>query len=165
MFKIGFVGLDTTGQKIASHIMERKGYPVMGYDDHEENRELFHCNGGVAVEDPNIIYENCNLILLRFSDAQVLTKSIENILGTKRQGLTIINVSPIAHTKTHEIRKEVKKLQIALLDVSIPEIGLTETADLNTLSVRGEKIDYEKMAGFMNSIGEYFIYDGLIQDN
>jgi len=164
MFKIGFVGLDTIGQKMASHIMEKKGHPVMGYDDHEENRELFHCNGGVAVEDPFIIYENCNLILLKFSDTQILTKSIENILETKRRGLTIINFSKIAPTKTKEIKDKAKKLQIALFDVNIPEIGLTETLDFNRMSVRGEKTDYEKMTGFMKSIGKYFIYDGLIQD-
>lgn len=164
MFKIGFVGLDKTGQRIVSHVMETKGHPVMGYDDQKENRELFHRNGGIAVEDPYIIYENCNLIILRLTDAHILTESIENILETNRQGLTIINISPITPREITEIKNKCLQLQTALLDVTIPEVGLTETFDLDTLLVRGEKIDYDKMTGFMNSIGKSLVYGGLIQD-
>ncbi len=162
MLKIGFVGLDSTGQKIVSHIMEKKGHPIMGYDIQERNREIFHENGGISVEDPDIIYENCDLILLRQPNALMVTKCIEDVLDTMRHGLTIINISSTFPMKMTELKIKLKSYNISYLNA--PVVDIQEGGDdfPELIGMYGEKEDFEKIEDFMRKTLTNVTYLGLM---
>ena len=163
--KIGFVGLDPTGQLIVTHIMGKKGHPIMGYDPHEDNRDIFHENGGISVEDPNIIYENCDLIMLRQSDASQVAKCINDVLETGRSSLTIIDLSPFQPKRSTEYNDKLKTHDIAVLKAPIPDTTEGEPCSPEPIGVYGEKSDFERHKDFISHALTNVTYLGLLEES
>lgn len=163
--KIGFVGLDPTGQLIVTHIMGKKGHAIMGYDPHEENRDIFHDNGGIPVDDPNIIYENCDLIMLRQSEASQVAMCISDVLETGRSSLTIIDLSPFQSKRTTEYKDRLKKHDITVLTAPIPDPPQGESCSPEPIGVYGEKSDFEKHKDFMSHALTNVTYLGLLEES
>lgn len=162
MRKIGFVGLDATGQKIAVQMMKENGRPLMGYDEKMENRTHFDVDGGIAVEDPHIIYENCDLIILWFPDGKSVMKVIEDILATRREGLAIINISPKLPTKFHELKRRSEEQKISLLEIPLPEYLIEEEKE--GLENTHSKVEaYRKMQYFVKQMNEEVKVRRIIQ--
>ena len=92
----------------------------MGYDKEKESRACFDKDGGIAVEDPNIIYETCEIIFLWLPDTGRVRRSIEDILATGREGLTIINMSPEAPANLQELKRRTEERRISLLESPLP---------------------------------------------
>lgn len=164
MLKIGFVGLDSTGQKIASHIMTKKAHPIMGYDLKVENRELFHENGGISVEDPDIIYENCNLIILRLPYELMVTKCIEDVLKTRRNGLTIINLSPVLPGKLNRLKTALHSCGIVLLHAPVLEVMEGDMDFPKSLGVYGNEEELSQIKKYMRKIFTDVVYLGLMEN-
>lgn len=165
MAKIGFVGLDSTGRLIATHIMGRKGHPIMGYDKNAQNRDLFHENGGISVEDANIIYENCDLIILRQPDASQVTKCITDVLKTERKSLTLINLTHFVPMKLKDLKNRFKTHEITLLNAPIPDLVQGEPCSSESIGVYGEKNDFVKYKEFMSDALSDVIYLGLLEES
>lgn len=164
MLKIGFVGLDSIGQKMASHIMRKKGHSIMGYDLRIENRELFHDHGGISVEDPDIIYENCNLIILRLPHELMVTKCIEDILKTRRNGLTIINLSPVLPGKLNTLKTELRSSDIVLLHAPILKVMEEDRDFPKSLGVYGDEEELSRIKKYMSKIYTDIVYLGLMEN-
>lgn len=152
MLKIGFVGLSSTGQRLVSYIMRKKGHPVMGYDVSLEQRELFHHMGGVPVEDPKIIFENCNFILLCHASTGVMENWVEEIFDTEREGVTILGFTEGAEDSMKTFQKKAADKNLSLLYAPIPKEYDPAASD-EPLKFYGQEKDLKKIRPFLESMG------------
>jgi 2-hydroxy-3-oxopropionate reductase len=157
--KIGFLGMGSMGFPMAKNIVNKYGVSVMGYDVIQTKKKVFTEAGGIFVNDPIEIYEQCDVILQMLPTHSIIISSIEQAIQYGKPGNIIIDCSSTAPNIIIDLYKKAKKAGMYLLDA--PVSGGNPMAISGTLAIMcgGDKEAFDKVKSILQCMGNP-IYTG-----
>ena len=153
---IGFVGLGTMGNAIASRLLE-KGYRVLGYNRTRAKAEALRGAGLEVVDSPRAAAVGSDICFSMVTDDQSLdavARGDGGILAGLRRGAVYIELSTVSPQIARDLAREASAVGATLLDA--PVSGSVAHAQSGRLSfmVGGPAATLERVEPILLAIGE-----------
>jgi len=160
--KVGFIGLGAMGKWMALHVVEA-GFPLTVYDINADSVRHLHDNGAIVAENPAVVAENAECVLLSLPDTQVVESVIygENGLINKlRSGSVLVDLSTINYTNTIRIAEELSAKGIAFIDAPVSGQEVRAKDGSLTIMVGGDPEAIARIHPVLDVIGNNVILMG-----
>lgn len=158
--KVGFIGLGIMGLPMAINLVNKSKYEIVGFDVVEERKSIFKESGGTAVDNTEVIINNCDIIFLSLPTNDLVKSSIQNIINTKRKGTIIVDLSSTSPNLIREMYAKANKAEISLIDS--PVSGGEKGAIEGTLAMMcgGDKEVFDQVESLLHFMGATVTYVG-----
>jgi 2-hydroxy-3-oxopropionate reductase len=153
MGEIGFLGLGVIGLPMAINLLRKSGCPVLAYDVRDSRMDLFVKSGGVAVEDPEEIYQNCSVIMQMLPTQETIMQSLDEALRLCRRDTVIVELSSAAPEVILAYAPEMRRAGLFLLDS--PVSGEKSMAVEGTLAIMtgGNRSAFTRVEPYLSCMG------------
>lgn len=160
MIKIGFIGMGIMGLPMAINMVKKCQQPVMGFDVVEEKKSIFKENGGIPVDNMEIINNSCDIIFLCLPTNELVKSSIESIINVGRKDIIVVDLSSTSPNVIREMYEKSKINGVRLIDS--PVSGGESGAIAGTLAIMcgGDKNIFNEVKPFLLCIGISATYMG-----
>lgn len=153
MKTIGFIGMGVMGLPMAINVATKAEYPVRGFDIVKTQRDAFRAAGGIAVNDPKEIYENCCVILQMLPTHTTIRNSIEQAVRFGKKGTVIVDLSSAAPDMVLELHGEAEKAGMYLLDSPVSGGNPMAVAGTLAMMVGGERAAFDMVEPILRCMG------------
>lgn len=152
--KIGIVGLGSMGLPMAKNLVRKSETSIMGFDVMEKPMREFAVCGGVPVEDPVEIYENCDVVMQVLPTHETIVNSVKKAMEYGRPGNVVVDFSSTAPDIILELNQQVSEAGMHLLDSPIS--GGNPGAEAGTLAIMtgGEREIYDQVKPLLEWVGK-----------
>lgn len=160
MKKIGFIGMGIMGLPMAINLVNKGDISVTGFDVVESKRKIFEENGGVSVDDTDVIIKSCDIIFLCLPTNDLVKLNIQKIIDAGKKGTVIVDLSSTSPNVIREMYPKCREGGISLLDA--PVSGGEAGAIAGTLAIMcgGDKDVFDEVETFLHCIGKTATYMG-----
>ena len=156
MTKIGFIGLGTMGEPMASNII-KGGHQVRGFDINQTSIKSHIENGGINARSPSEAAKDCEFLFTMLPNSQHVKETIfENngAIESLKKGSIVIDMSTIHPFETDEIREKLNNHGVSMIDCPIGRTSVEARLGKSLLMVGGEQGDIKKATPILNLIGD-----------
>lgn len=153
MKRIGFFGLGAMGLPIVRNILKKFDGEVMVFDVVEERLQLASEAGAIAVQDKDLIFNRCDVIITSLPTQEIVKNTLEEAIAKCNKGTLLIDLSSTAPEIIKELYKNAKERGMDLLDSPIS--GGVPKAEAATLAIMvgGDRDVYDKAEFLLQYIG------------
>lgn len=160
MKKIGFLGMGIMGLPMAINMVKKTQQAIFGFDVVEEKRNIFKENGGIPVNNPEEVYNNCDIIFLCLPTNDLVKLSIQGIIDAGREGTIIVDLSSTAPGVIREMYPKAKESDIRLLDSPVSGGEAGAIAGNLVIMCGGDMEIFDEVKPLLLTIGSVATYMG-----
>ena len=161
--RIGFLGLGIMGSRMAANVAGA-GYELTVWTHTEGKAERWASeHGAIAVGTPAEVASESDIVVSMVVDgAQVESVLCEpgGVSDGAAPGLLCVDMSTIAPTDTRRIARRLSGSGVRMIDA--PVTGSSPRAEAGTLTIMvgGEREDFERARGLLETMGELIVHVG-----
>lgn len=160
--RIGFVGLGLMGNEMARHLIT-DGYPLVGFDNDRSKVDGIIEAGGKAIEGPEHMADQVDIIILSLPDSNVVDGVVKNSLKlfeTGRRGLILVDTTTADPIMSKALALEFKDKGIEMLDATISGTSKMCAEKDITFMVGGEENIFHEVEPILSAMAQRIFYVG-----
>lgn len=151
--KIGFIGLGRMGLPMASNL-QRKGFPVTGFDLKRESREALAAVGGAGVASAADAARDADVIFTMLPNSNDVRTVVESdILPVARPGAIIVDMSTIDPLVTDEIAALVAAKGLRFADSPVGRLAIHADRGECLFMVGAAEADFGAIQPLLGAMG------------
>ena len=156
---IGFIGLGTMGQSMATNIVAG-GYQVVGFDTNSNAVAQFVESGGTAAVSAASAVAEADLVVTMLPNGSI----VEDVFfgsgaasGCFKPGSLVIEMSTIHPLETDRIREALGRIGIGMVDAPLGRTSADAKAGKSLIMAGGKPDDLARCKGVFDCIGDAII--------
>lgn len=154
--KVGFIGLGSMGLSMAHNII-KGGYAVVGFDANAEAISRHVTNGGKAAESATHAVKDADFVITMLPNGTIAEEVLvgsEHLMGHIKPGAVVIEMSTIHPLETDQIRSELNKANIAMVDAPLGRTALDAKDGKSLIMAGGTPEHLAKCQPIFDCVGD-----------
>lgn len=115
---IGIIGLGLLGSAIAERLLFH-GETLCGYDLNDQQRQTFQSQGGLAVEQPETIFTDCQLVILSLPTSEIVRELVECHTKSMRASQLVVDTTTGEPAQMVEIGKKLAQHGVEYIEATV----------------------------------------------